>query len=510
MTKELIINARPHETRVALVEDGVLVELHSERKTGQELLGNIYVGKVTRVLPGMQAAFVDIGVERTAFLYVSDVHRDMLNLEGSMFGDFEAETDFDLDDSEALQTKPFDLINFQIEDLLREGQHIMVQVSKEPLGEKGARITSYISIPGRHLVLMPKVDHIGVSRLIEDKEKKAHLKEIVCEIRPNNFGFIVRTISEDASKETLKSEMDFLLKLWADIQKKSENRSSPGLIHEELPVSLRAVRDLCTKEVARIIIDSNKEYKNITEFIRTFAPSLKHSVEIYDGHDPIFDSFGIENEISRAIGPIIQLKSGGHIVIELTEALTAIDVNTGRYVGKTNLEETILKTNLEAAKEIAYQLRFRNIGGLIVIDFISMEEKQNKENVHLTLQQALEKDRAKTNVLPMSDLGLIEMTRKRTRPNLNSLLTEPCTHCEGRGRLKSKRAVCYEIFREIERECLIPGENRDVFVSVNPLIGDILGEEEKKAIQALEKKLNKRIIIIVKEDFHPERYEIFT
>ena len=279
---------------------------------------------------------------------------------------------------------------------------------------------------------------------------------------------------------------------------------------EELPVSLRAVRDLFTKEVDRLIIDSNKEYRKIMEFISTFAPSLKHFVEIYDGHDPIFDSFGIENEISRAIGPIIRLKSGGHIVIELTEALTAIDVNTGRYVGKTNLEETILKTNLEAAKEIAYQLRFRNIGGLIVIDFISMEEKQNREDVYLTLQQALKKDRVKTNVLTMSDLGLIEMTRKRTRPNLNSLLTEPCTHCEGRGHLKSKKALCYEIFREIERECLIPGENRDVFVSVNPLVGDILGEEEKKGLQALEKKLNKRIIIIVKEDFHPERYEIFA
>jgi ribonuclease G len=510
MSKELIINARPHETRVALVEDGVLVELHSERKTGQELLGNIYVGKVTRVLPGMQAAFVDIGVERTAFLYVSDVHLDMLNIERSMFGDLKEDTDLNLDDSETLQNKPFDLINFQIEDLLREGQHIMVQVSKEPLGEKGARLTSYISIPGRHLVLMPKVDHIGVSRLIEDKEKKESLKEIVREIRPNHFGFIVRTISEDASKETLKSEMDFLLKLWADIQKKGENRSSLGLIHEELPVSLRAVRDLFTKEVDRLIIDSNEEYGKITKFIRTFAPSLKHSVEIYDGHNPIFDSFGIENEISRALGPIIPLKSGGHIVIDLTEALTAIDVNTGRYVGKTNLEETILKTNLEAAKEIACQLRLRNIGGLIVIDFISMEEKQNKENVHLTLQQALKRDRVKTNVLTMSDLGLIEMTRKRTRPNLYSLLTEPCTHCEGRGHLKSKKALCYEIFREIERECLIPGENSDVFVSVNPLIGDILREEEKNAIQALEKKLTKRIIIIVKEDFHPERYEIFT
>ena len=508
MSKELIINARPQETRVALVEDSILVELHTERKTGQELLGNIYVGKVTRVLPGMQAAFVDIGVERTAFLYVSDVHMDTLTIEGSMFADLVSDTDLNLDDLETHQTKLSSPTNYQIEDLLSEGQHIMVQVSKEPIGEKGARLTSYISIPGRHLVLMPKVDHIGVSRLIEDKERKEYLKEIIREIRPNNFGFIVRTISEDASVDTLRSEMDSLLELWTGIQKKGENRSSPGLIHEELPVSLRAVRDLFTKEVERLIIDSREEYRKISEFIRTVAPSLEYSIECYDGHAPIFDSFEIENDILHALEPIIPLKSGGHIVIEQTEALTAIDVNTGRYVGKTNLEKTILKTNLEAAEEIARQLRLRNIGGLIVIDFISMENKQNREEIHLTLQQTLKEDRAKTNVLPMSDLGLIEMTRKRTRPNLNSLLTEPCDHCEGRGRLKSKRTLCYEIFREIERECLIPGENSNVFVSVSPLIGDVLRDEERKAVHALERKLKRRIIINIEEGFHPERYEV--
>ncbi len=510
MSKELIINAKHYETRVALIEDGVVAEFYCERKTGQELLGNIYVGKVTRVLPGMQAAFVDIGVERTAFLYVSDVHRDMLDIEQPLFDDPESDEDTDSENSDGPQSNQWDLINFQIEDLVREGQHIMVQVTKDPIGEKGARLTSYISIPGRHLVLMPNVDHIGVSRMIEDKDKKERLRELVHSIRPDNSGFIVRTISENATKETLKSEMDFLQMLWAGIKKKRTNRTIPGLIHKDLRIVLRAVRDLFTRGIDRLIIDSSDEYRRVTEFVSTFAPSLKYSVEIYDEKVPIFEAFGVEKEISRALDPKVQLKSGGHIVIERTEALTSIDVNTGSYVGKTNLEETTLKTNLEAAKEIARQLRFRNIGGLIVIDFISMDEKHNKERLHETMKQAMEKDRAKTNVLPVSDLGLIEMTRKRTRPSLNTLQTEPCFHCNGRGLLKSVMAICYDIFRGIEGECHMYGGDGDISVSVNPRIGEVLEREEKKEIEALEKSLKKRIIIVVKEDFHLEQYEIFA
>jgi ribonuclease G len=381
-------------------------------------------------------------------------------------------------------------------------------VAKEPLGKKGARLTSFITIPGRHLVLMPTVNHIGVSRKIEDKEKRDRLKEIISEIRPAGSGFILRTASEGASKETLKSEMDSLLKLWSSIQEKMEGRSGPGPLYKDMRITLRAVRDLFTKEVKRLVVDSSEEYKEIMEFIKTFAPSLKHSVELYEGHDPIFDAFGIETEISRAFNNNIQLKSGGLIVIERTEALTAIDVNTGSYVGKTNLEETILKTNLEAVKEIAHQLRLRNIGGLIVIDFISMGEKHNQEHVFRELKDALTKDKAKTSVLPMSDLGLMEMTRKRTRPNLNRLLTEPCLYCEGRGALKSKKAICYEIFRGLERECAASGENGIVYVSVNPRIENVLREEEQESITTLEKRLRKRIVIIVKENFHPEQYEI--
>lgn len=508
MANELIINSRPHETRVALVENGVVVELYIERKTGQELMGNIYRGRVVRVLPGMQAAFVDIGLGRTAFLYVSDVHKEFTELEQMMLLNSEAEEDPDLEDTE---TEDFDEIPgtpFQIEDLLHEGQLMIVQVAKEPFGNKGARLTCHISLPGRHLVLMPTVNHIGISRRIEDKEERERLKCIIQEIRPNNFGFIARTVGEGASRKKLKSEMDFLIKLWNSIQEKMEKGTSPGLLYKDLSISLRAVRDLFTKEVDRLIIDSGREYDSIMEFIETFAARLKYSVELYEGPSPIFDAFGIEMEISRALENKIWLKSGGYIVIEQTEALTAIDVNTGSYVGKRNLEETILKTNLESVKEIAYQLRFRNIGGLIVIDFIDMERKSNRERVFLALKEALSKGKAKTNILHVSELGLIEMTRKRTRENLNRMLTEPCLYCEGRGTLKSKKTICYEIFRDLERECSAPSEGHHIYVMVNPEIENVLREEEQESIIDLEKRIKKRVTIIAKQDLHLEQYEI--
>jgi ribonuclease G len=508
MSNELIINSRPHETRVALVENGIVVELHIERKPGQELMGNIYQGRVVRVLPGMQAAFVDIGLERTAFLYVLDVYRDFFDLEKTMLENNKANEYNDYSDPGSSQSVPLYGVSFQIEDMLHEGQVIMVQVSKEPIGNKGARLTSHISIPGRHLVLMPTVNHIGISRRIEDKEERERLKEIIQEIRPSDLGFIVRTVGEGAPKERLKSEMEFLVKLWSNIQGKMEKRSNPGLLHKDLSISLRAVRDLFTKEVDRLIIDSREEYENIMEFILAFERRLRYCVELYEDSEPIFDAFGIEMEISRALHNKIWLKSGGYIVIELTEALTAIDVNTGSYVGKGNPEETILKTNLEAVKEIAYQLRFRNIGGLIVIDFIDMEKKANRERVFMALREALQKDKAKSTILHMSDLGLIEMTRKRTRANLNRLLTEPCVYCDGRGTLKSKETICYELFRELERECPVSEEWENVRVLVNPEVDTVLREEEQESIMDLEKRLKKRITIIAKKDFHLEQYEI--
>ena len=510
MANELLINARSHETRVALIENGVVVELHIERKTGQELMGNIYRGRVVRVLPGMQAAFVDIGLDRTAFLYVSDVHQDFLEIEQMMLqnsGNNENAPSQGPDDVEPDLSKG---VFFNIEDLLHEGQDIMVQISKEPLGTKGARLTSHISIPGRHLVLMPTVNHIGVSRRIEDLEERQRLKNIIQDIRPADLGFIARTVSEGADKEKLKNEMDFLLKLWAKIKERMTKLSRPGLLHKDLTIPLRSVRDLFTREVDRLIIDSEEEHKSIMEFIETFAPRLKYSVELYDGIDPIFDTYGIEMEISRALEKKIWLKSGGYIVIEMTEALTAIDINTGSYVGKRNLEETILKTNLEAVKEIAYQLRLRNIGGLIVIDFIDMEKKVNRDRVFMALKEALSKDKAKSQVLRMSELGLIEMTRKRTRENLNRLLSEPCFYCDGRGTHKSKKAICCEIFRDLERESATSVAGDNIYVQVNPEIDHVLKEEEQQSIIDLEKRINRRVIIMAKENFHMEQYEINT
>jgi len=508
VANELFINARDHETRVALVENGVVVELHIERKTGRELMGSIYRGRVVRVLPGMQAAFVNIGLERTAFLYVADVHNEFMELEQIMIRDNKAAMASDTLDLSQLNTDQAHQNSFQIEDLLHEGQDLMVQVAKEPIGSKGARVTSHISLPGRHLVLMPTVNHIGVSRRIEEKEERERLKEIIQKIRPDGLGFIVRTVSEGAMEEKLKSDMDFLVKLWSNIQTKMKKGSGSRLLYKDLSISLRAVRDLFTRAVDCLTIDSAKGYKDIMDFIETFVPRLKYSVELYEGSDPMLEAFGIEMEISRALENNIWLKSGGYIVIEQTEALTAIDVNTGRYVGKRNLEETILKTNLEAVKEIAYQLRFRNIGGLIVIDFIDMEKKANRERVSMVFKEVLGKDKAKTNVLQMSDLGLIEMTRKRTRANLNRLLTEPCFYCEGKGILKSKRTISYEIFRDLEREGPTSEKVGQVYVLVNPEIENFLREEEQESIVDLEKRISKGIVVIAKKNFHLEQYEI--
>jgi ribonuclease G len=505
MTNELVINARPHETRVALVENGTVVELHIKRGSEQELLGNIYLGKVIRVLPGMQAAFVDIGIDKPAFLYVTDVYNDLRQWEQIMLQEGDDENNQVIGAPIRMRFQRGTDIN--IEGLLKEGQDIMVQVSKEPMGTKGARLTSHITLPGRHLVYMPTMDHIGISRRIENEKERARLKKIIQELSPPGEGFIVRTVSEKAPKGKFKSEMEFLIKLWANIQKKRDMCSAPSILHRELTITLKAVRDLFTKEIDRLVIDSREEYQSIVEFIETFAPTLRYSVELHEGREPLFDAYGIEMEINRALEKKIWLKSGGHIIIESTEALTVIDVNTGSYVGKRNLDETIAKTNLEAVKEIAYQIRLRNIGGLIVIDFIDMSREADKEKVFYALKEALEKDKAKTTVLRMSELGLIEMTRKRTKEDIALFLTELCPYCEGKGRLKSPTTICYDIFRDLEREFL-SGEEGKAYLLVSPEIEKVLKEEERYSIMELEKKINRRIIIVGKDDFHIEQYEI--
>ncbi|NVM21102.1 MAG: Rne/Rng family ribonuclease [Desulfobacterales bacterium] len=507
MSKELIINATDHETRVAFVENSNVQELFVEMPGGCDIAGNIYKGRVVRVLPGMQAAFVDIGLDQAAFIYVTDVVNNHHELEDLMLSS--AEEDEDNHAEADIDNQPLGLgENFMIEELLHEGQEIMAQVSKSPIGSKGARVTCRISLPGRFLVLMPTTNHIGVSRRIEDENERKRLRETLAALRPGNYGVISRTVSEGLSQEKLVTKMNFLVSLWQEIQKKMATAPVPSLLHQELNVTLRAVRDLFTQEVDKLVIDSKAGYEEILEFLDTFMPRLKDSVELYEGGEPIFDAYNLESDISRALKKKVWLKSGGYIVIEHTEALVAIDVNTGRFVGKRNLEETILKTNLEAVKEIAYQIRLRDIGGLIIIDFIDMEKKSNRERVFNALIDAFKKDRSKTNVLPMSELGLIQMTRKRTREPLDRMLCEPCFYCEGEGYLQSKRTICHNIYRDMLRESGdIMGQG--ITLKVHPDVAGLLLGEEGYMVESLERSLSKQIIIRPDPQFHLEQYEMY-
>lgn len=500
MPNELVVNTTSHETRIALIENGTIAELYIERSRVKGIVGNIYKGRVIRVLPGMQAAFVDVGMEKAAFLYVADVFEAIEDFETFMDGNDKKENGNDGDGHPLNPMHP-------IEELLQEGQEILVQVSKEPIGTKGARITAHISLPGRHLVYMPTVDHVGVSRRIENEEERERLKEIVERIRPNSGGFIVRTVSEGKSEEDLVTDTQYLTTLWEDIVKKNESAHAPCLIHSDLDVTQKVMRDILSEDVDRIVVDSKPEYDKVVQFIATFMPKIRYSIELYEENEPIFDNFGLEVEISRALGRKVWLKSGGYIIIEQTEALTAVDVNTGRYVGKHNLEDTILKTNLEAVKEIAYQLRLRNIGGIIIIDFIDMEKEVNREKVFTALEEAMKADKSKTNILKMSELGLVEMTRKRVRESIGRLMCEPCPYCEGLGYIKSKVSVCQEIFRELRRE-MLDVHGSKVMLSVHPQVADLLYDEERKGLEDLEKCFKKRIIVRAKPGFHQEQFEI--
>lgn len=507
MYKKIIINMAEHETRVALLEDGNIAELFIERGDVSDIAGNIYKGKVQRVLPGMQAAFVDIGLKQAAFIYVSDINNGRYyEVENFLTARNEDEDDFFNINSPGLS--PF-LINheYHIEEMITEGQDIMVQAAKAPLGSKGARVTTHISLPGRFLVFMPTSDHIGISRKIEDETERNRLKEIVESSRRDNFGYIVRTAAEDIQKEKIAYEMGFLKNLWENIQKKYQTAPAPSLLHKEVTISLRAVRDLLLHEAEKLIIDSRSGYESVLLFLDSFVPSLKDSVEFYEGLEPIFDAYNLEGDISRALKRKVWLKSGGYIVIEHTEALIAIDVNTGRFVGKYNLEETILKTNLEAVKEIAYQIRLRDIGGIIIIDFIDMKKKSNQEKVFNALKKALLKDKSKTHILPISEMGLIQMTRKRIRKPLTRILCEPCFYCDGEGYLISRQTICYNIYREIL------SESRDmmgvkVSLRVNPEIAELLHGEENHLIASLEKIIGKQIVIYPNSQLHMEEFDV--
>ncbi len=493
----ILVNVTGNETRLALLEGGQVVEVYVERRKNASLAGNIYKGKVLRILPGMRSAFVDIGLEKAAFLYVTDIRSNIVEDYALMFED---ENFSGLD---FLQGKRHEL---HIEELLHEGQDILVQVSKNPIGSKGARVTSYVTLPGRYLVLMPDLEHIGLSRRIADEQERARLREIVEEIRPKNFGLIVRTASEGAGREELQRDLDFLVSLWESVVLKNGKACSPALVHGDLDLVLRSVRDLMGSGVDEMIIDSEKKYLEVKWFVQSYFPKLLSKIDIYEGDEPLFESYGIETDISRALGRRIWLKSGGYIVIDQTEAMSVIDVNTGKYVGKQDLEDTILRTNLEALKEIAYQIRLRNLGGIIIVDFIDMELAENRQKVFCALQEEMKKDRTKSTISQITELGLIQMTRKRVRESLVRTLLEPCPYCEGKGTIKSVTTLCYEIFRKAERMAR-HGQKR-VVITAHPLVAEILLDEERQKLEEIENAYGMEVTINENPALHQENYEI--
>jgi ribonuclease G len=497
----LLINADGPETRVALVEDGLLGELYIERKQERGIAGNIYKGRVDRVLPGMQAAFVNIGLEKSAYLHVSDVRGTPDDLKRLASGDSASSESGDEDEPEAPSGAA------RIEDLLKEGQEIVVQVTKEPISTKGARVTRYISLPGRHLVFMPTVEHVGISRRISSDKERRRLREIIDQMRPQGTGFIVRTVAENVPDKDLRADMDFLIKLWNNVVQRTETGRCPSLIYNDLDLLLRTVRDMFTPDVDKLIIDSRPEYDRIKKFIAAFMPDFAGQIELYTSAEPIFDGYGIEIEIDRALERKVWLKSGGYLIVDEMEALTAIDVNTGRFVGKRNLEDTITQTNLEAAREVAEQLRIRSIGGMIVVDFIDLDRSSNRNKITRAFNDFLRRDRAKAAVTRISELGLVEMTRKRTRESLLHDLTEPCEHCEGKGYTKSRRTVTYGLLRELRRQGnLIEGDT--VLVEVHPDIAQVLAGPDHAYLEEIEKRLQKRIIVKSRGSFAIEDFEL--
>ncbi len=495
MSNELLINVTKQEYRVALLEGGQVVEFYIERKGDSSFVGNIYKGRVIKVLKGMQACFVDIGLDKAAFLYIDDIRGGIKDL--YPFLETEEETEF---------LSKIDFKETSIEELVQQGQEILVQVAKDPIGTKGARVTSRITLPGRYVVLMPGMEHVGISRKIEDEEKRKELKDLATKVKPQGFGIIMRTVSEDASEEEILRDIDFLLLLWDNIQKKKDKVPAPALVHSEFDLILRSLRDFMNQNVDRLIIDSYVEWNRLKEFAHVYFPRIADKIELYEGDEPIFDAFGVEVDIDRALERKIWLKSGGYIVIDQTEAMTVIDVNTGKFVGKENLEDTILRTNLEAVKEIAYQIRLRNLGGIILIDFIDMEKDENKQKVINAMAEAMKKDRAKTTIYNITELGIVQMTRKRTRESLEHILCDTCPYCEGKGRVMSIRSIAYEILRKLK--FLTPKEGTEITVVVHPQVADLLTDEERDSLEEIENA--KRVRITIKKDFtvHQENYHI--
>ena len=497
MKQEIFINSTPQESRIAIMEEGQLAEFLIERKEEMGVAGNIYKGKVARVLPGMQAAFVDIGMEKAGFLHASDFSSEPEDVELS--GD---EVEFE----EA--PKPPPSRRLPLEKQISRGEEILVQVAKDPLGTKGARVTSHISLPGRYMVFMPGNHHIGISRRIESEDERKRLKEIAQSLGTEKGGFILRTACEGLSKREIQRDLHFLTKLWTRIQSKAETASAPALIHQDLDLIARTLRDFFTTETEQVVIDSPKDHRRVVDFVRHFMSRQKAKIVLYTDKEPLFEQQGIEEKVVKALDRRVWLRSGGYLIIERTEALTAVDVNTGRFVGKRNQEETILKTNMEAVQEVVRQLRLRNVGGIIIIDFIDMEKEGNRKKVYDALKEALKKDKARTNILKISELGLVEMTRQRTRESLENQLLRSCPHCEGRGRIKSAPTIAYDVLRAIKRQYPNFDGGKNIVVRLHPDIANFLYDEKNNSLENLEREINHRIIIKASQELHHEKYEI--
>ena len=468
MSEEILINSTPVQTRVALVESGVLQEIYVERSSHKGLVGNIYLGRVMRVLPGMQAAFVDIGLERASFLHASD----LVTL-----------------DSNGVEVRSDETRD--IRDLVCEGQSVVVQVVKDPLGSKGARLTTHLSLSSRYLVFMPYTRHVGISQRIEQESERERLRALVESTAAADGGaapggFIVRTAAEGVEREGIEGDMRFLVRLWGSLRERIALAGAPTLVHEDLPLAMRTLRDLVRPDLEKIRIDSTENFERLREFAGQFVPEAVERLELYQGDRPIFDLYSVEDEIEKALGRRVQLKSGGYLIVDQTEAMTTIDVNTGAFVGSRNLEETIFKTNLEAATALARQLRVRNLGGIIIIDFIDMQDPDHKRQVLRNLERAMERDHARTAISTVSELGLVQMTRKRTRESLEHVLCESCPTCAGRGSIKSAETVCYEIFREILRNARQYEAAREFLVLAATEVVDLMLDEESASVAELE------------------------
>jgi ribonuclease G len=506
MKREIIINASLVDTRVAVLEDGQLVEYLFESSKSRGIAGNIYKGRVLKILPGMQAAFVNIGLGKDAFLYVRDVYEDLEEYERLL-----SLVDSEISASEEEEIIPRRLpqkrIFPSIEELLQEGQEILVQVAREPLGTKGARITSHITLPGRYLVYMPMDHQIGVSRKISDEEERVRLRQVIEKINPAGEGLIVRTVGIGKGEQEFRADLDFLRNLWQRIRMKAEKLSAPSLVHQDLDLVFRVIRDVFSEEVSHLIMDSPIEYDRCLEYVDSLQPELKPRLYLYTEEVPIFKSLGIEKEIEKALRRRVWLKSGGYVIIEETEALVSIDVNTGKYVGKQDFEETVLKTNLEASREIARQVRLRDLGGIIIIDFIDMTKQQNRERVVEELKDALRSDRSPTNVLFLNELGLVEMTRKRVRPAMSMHMGIPCPACNGTGWLRSMQSIASQILREVEWK-MSRNQIRKVTIKAHPDIIDWLRAEEAELIATLGGNYDGEIVLSSQESISERMYQI--